>query len=268
MTKLAAAGERLLGGRITASKSLSGGDLSALLLVTMEDGRKAVLKGGPAPRTEGSMLEVIAKTGAPAPAVLAVDDDVLAIEWLASDDSLQRAWGSLGAVLKTLHADEGPDYGWPEPYAFGPVAIDNRPAADWPSFFAERRLMVHAAHIPEDLARRIEGLCSNLTDRLPKTPYASLLHGDCWSGNILVSKGCVTGLIDPASYYGDREVDLAMLHLFASPGPAFTEAYGSLAPGFEERRAIYTLWPALVHLRLFGSGYRRLVERLLAMLSV
>ena len=261
---LRTAGERLLTGRISASKALSGGDLSELFLVTMEDGRKAVLKGGPKPRTEAAMLEAISDSGAPAPAVLGVDDEALAIEWLASDKDWQTAWGSLGRALKTLHARTGADYGWPDSYAFSHVAIDNRPAGDWPRFFAERRLMVHVPNIPTDLARRIEKLCSALDDRLPKTPRASLLHGDCWSGNILVSKGRVTGLIDPACFYGDGEVDLAMLHLFASPGPAFHEAYGALAQGFEERRAIYTLWPALVHLRLFGSGYRRLVERLLA----
>jgi hypothetical protein len=44
---------------------------------------------------------------------------------------------------------------------------------------------------------------------------------------------------------------------------AFYEAYGLLEPGHDERTAIYRLWPALVHLRLFGAGYRPMVERLL-----
>ena len=29
---------------------------------------------------------------------------------------------------------------------------------------------------------------------------------------------------------------------------------------FETRRAVYSLWPALVHFRLFGSGYRAMIE--------
>jgi fructosamine-3-kinase len=79
----------------------------------------------------------------------------------------------------------------------------------------------------------------------------------------LVAGDQVSGLIDPACYHGHTEVDLAMLGLFDQPDAAFYEAYGSLEPGHDERTTIYRLWPALVHLRLFGAGYRPMVERLL-----
>ena len=38
-------------------------------------------------------------------------------------------------------------------------------------------------------------------------------------------------------------------------------------PGWRERRAAYQLFPALVHLRLFGAGYAGMVERLLSRLG-
>jgi fructosamine-3-kinase len=98
---------------------------------------------------------------------------------------------------------------------------------------------------------------------LPAHPDAALLHGDLWGGNILVAQGRVTALIDPACYYGHAEIALAMLCLFDHPDPAFTGAYGAAAPGQADRRPIYQLFPALVHLRLFGQAYRGLVERLL-----
>ena len=79
----------------------------------------------------------------------------------------------------------------------------------------------------------------------------------------MVAGDRVSGLIDPACYHGHTEVDLAMLGLFDQPDAAFYEAYGLLEPGHDERTAIYRLWPALVHLRLFGAGYRPMVERLL-----
>jgi fructosamine-3-kinase len=79
----------------------------------------------------------------------------------------------------------------------------------------------------------------------------------------LVAGDRVSGLIDPACYHGHTEVDLAMLGLFDQPDAAFYEAYGLLEPGHDERTAIYRLWPALVHMRLFGAGYRPMVERLL-----
>jgi fructosamine-3-kinase len=55
-----------------------------------------------------------------------------------------------------------------------------------------------------------------------------------------------------------------MLTLFDHPSSDFNNAYGPLEPGHEERLTIYRLWPALVHLRLFGSGYRSMVERFLS----
>jgi fructosamine-3-kinase len=102
-----------------------------------------------------------------------------------------------------------------------------------------------------------------MADLLPAAPPPALLHGDLWGGNILVNDGKLAALIDPACYHGDREVDLAMLALFGEPPPSFWESYGELEPGWEERRALYQLFPALVHLRLFGASYGSLVDRLL-----
>ena len=186
------------------------------------------------------------------------------LEVLPSGGALSRAWASLGSVLAVLHATEGERYGWTEDYAFGPVAIENGWSEDWPRFWAERRLLTHIPHLPAALAHRVEALASALPGRLPRRPRPALLHGDLWGGNVLVSGDAVSGFIDPACYYGHVEVDFAMLSLFDSPPPAFYQAYGAVDADFRERQPIYQLWPALVHLRLFGSGYRTLVERLLA----
>jgi fructosamine-3-kinase len=70
-------------------------------------------------------------------------------------------------------------------------------------------------------------------------------------------------MIDPACYHGHAEVDLAMLELFGAPPKAFWQGYGPEEPGRAERRAIYQLFPALVHFRLFGAGYQSMVARLL-----
>ena len=263
MSGLAGHGAALLGGMLARTESVHGGDLSDVLKITLTDGREAIVKGGPAPLTEAEMLRAIAVAGAPAPDVLAMDEDALVMEALPARGSPSHAWASLGSVLAKLHAATGPHYGWCEDYAFGSVAILNARANDWPSFWAERRLLNNLPHLPSNLARRIEALAGRLANRLPADPPAALLHGDLWGGNILVDGDRISGLIDPACYYGHCEVDLAMLTLFDRPGTAFYEAYGPLDPGHEERLNIYKLWPALVHLRLFGDGYRPLVERLL-----
>ncbi|HTZ71192.1 MAG TPA: fructosamine kinase family protein [Acetobacteraceae bacterium] len=263
MSGLAAAAAGLLGGVVRRQAKLAGGDLSQVVRVTFEDGRAVVVKGGPAPRTEAAMLRAIWASGAPAPEVLAVNDAVLVLEALPGDGRLADGWPSLGRALRQLHATGGDRYGWAKDYAFGSVLIENRWAEDWPQFFAERRLLPHLPHLPASLARRVEALAADLANRLPLRPMPSLLHGDCWGGNVLVADGRVAGLIDPACYYGHNEVDLAMLALFDQPPPEFYKAYGVDGAAIAGRRAIYQLWPALVHVRLFGDPYVSLVERLL-----
>ena len=96
----------------------------------------------------------------------------------------------------------------------------------------------------------------------PPEPPARL-HGDLWSGNVLAGRDGRPRVVDPAAYGGHREVDLAMLRLFGSPGPRFLAAYeevAPLAPGHEERVALYQLFPLLVHAVLFGGGYGSSVE--------
>jgi fructosamine-3-kinase len=182
MNKLAEIGAALIGGAIHHVEAIHGGDLSEILRIALADGRDAIVKNGPAPKTEAAMLRAIAASGAPAPAVLAVSDEALVIELLPTGGSLSKAWASLGLVLARLHAKSGARYGWPTDYAFGPVAIANGWTEDWPRFWAERRLLVHLAHLPSALARRVEALAADLPNRLPARPTPALLHGDLWGG--------------------------------------------------------------------------------------
>ncbi|MER0237686.1 fructosamine kinase family protein [Fulvimarina sp. MAC8] len=268
MNALAEEGARLLGGALAGYRSFGGGSLSQLMSIELEDRRIAIVKGGPSPQAEARMLKAIGESGAPAPTVFGAGDTAFVMEVMSAGGSLSDAWGSIGSAVRSLHAATGDRYGWDCDFAFGAVEIKNARSDDWPRFWAENRLLNNCPHISTELARRLERLSDTIADRLPTKPKASLLHGDLWSGNVLVSGSEISALIDPACYYGHNEVDLAMLHLFGSPSAAFYEAYRELEPGYEERRAIYTLWPVLVHLRLFGSGYRGHVERLLDELGI
>jgi fructosamine-3-kinase len=267
MNDLGRRGAALLGGSIADVTGMGGGSLSQIVRLRLTDGREAIVKTGPAPRTEAAMLRAIKAAGAPAPDVLAADDAVLVLSVVDDTGSVSSAWSDLGRVLATLHAAVGPRYGWDCDYAFGPVAIVNTWTDDWPSFWGEHRLVNNARFVGNGLAKRLEALTVDLPNRLPKHPPPSLLHGDLWGGNVLAAHGKISGLIDPACYYGDGLVDVAMLQMFDAPPPAFFSAYGKTEAGHRERLLIYRLWPALVHLRLFGSGYRPLVERLLSELG-
>ncbi len=253
-----------LGVAVESGGALGGGDLSQVLSATTADGRRLVLKRGGPLRAEARMLEAIAATGCPAPEVLLVEDDILVMTRLAEGRPPSAAGhAEAGEAIARLHAATAEEYGWPEDHAFGPVPCPAGRTRDWPLFWAERRLLAWPGRLPAALARRLDQLAARLPELLPARPPASLLHGDLWSGNVLFD-GEFSGVIDPACYHGDAEVDLAMLTLFGSPRPAFRDGYGALAPGWAERRPVYQLWPALVHLRLFGAGYRPMVERLLS----
>lgn len=257
----------VLGEAPITARTLHGGDLSEVTWLTFDSGLRAVAKEGSLVDRETRMLQAIAATGAPAPAVLGQHADVLFIEALEETSPTVRNWEALGASLRCLHANTGAQYGWSEDYAFGPIGISNKPMGTWWRFWAERRLLLPSKNVPLPMMQRLERLCVRLDGLLPTAPPAALLHGDIWVGNALFGPDGTAHLIDPACYYGDPEVDLAMLHLFARPPEAFSHAYGPLAPGWETRRPIYQLWPALVHLRLFGSGYLGMVEQRLSALG-
>jgi len=243
---------------------LAGGDLSEVLLVPRPDGIPVVAKGGPSIATEAAMLRALAGAGVPVPAVEGELEGVLLLEHVANDGVFSaNSWADIGAGLYRLHDRAGEAYGWPADYALGTVALDNRESLDWPRFWGEQRLVAAARLLDRPWRERIERLAARLGDLLPAAPAPAFLHGDLWTGNILVRDGRLAALIDPACYFGDVEVDLAMLCLFSTPPVEFWKAYGAADPGREARLPLYQLFPALVHLRLFGAAYAPMVERLL-----
>ncbi|MHA6343995.1 fructosamine kinase family protein [Roseivivax sp. CAU 1761] len=257
----------VFGAAPVEQRPLSGGDLSEIAYLKLDDGREMVVKTGPVVDVEARMLSALALLRAPVPRVIHAEAGLICLEHLEQVPPARDAWREFGQALAQLHSWDGAGYGWQEDYAFGQVAIANTTTPDWPAFWAERRLLAAPEALPPDLAPRIERLAARLADHLPREPRAALLHGDLWSGNLLFTPdGAV--MIDPACYHGHAEVDLAMLTLFGQPDEAFWRGYGRPEPGWEERQPIYQLWPALVHLRLFGGGYHAMVAGLLDRIGV
>ena len=247
---------------------LSGGDLSEVLLARRADGRLTVAKGGAAVPTEAQMLRAIAGAGVPAPAVEGEHENVLLLEYIPNDRVFSAAaWGDIGAALRRLHGHVEERYGWPVDYRIGTIELDNRQGRDWPAFWGAQRLASTASMLDKPWRQRVDRVVARLPEILPARPPAAFLHGDLWGGNFLVAEGRLAALIDPACYHGHAEVDLAMLTLFDGPPDSFWDAYGALEPGWRERRAAYQLFPALLHLRLFGPSYGGMVDRLLSALG-
>jgi fructosamine-3-kinase len=259
---------RLAGVPEDEVERLAGGDLSEVLLLPRLDGGEVVAKGGPVVGTEAAMLRVLQGAGIAVPKVEAEYGDVLFLEHVANDAIFSpAAWRDIGRYLAAMHRHTAAQYGWPSDYRLGTVELDNRERTDWPGFWGQQRLAATAAVLDRPWRDRVERLVHHISELLPAAPPPSLLHGDLWSGNILVANGALAALIDPACYYGDAEVDLGMLALFDDPPNELWDAYGTLSDDWHRRRPVYQLFPALVHLRLFGATYGPMVDRLLRMIG-
>jgi fructosamine-3-kinase len=173
-------------------------------------------------------------------------------------------YAALGRMLARTHGSIGKRFGWRRENYIGSTPQRNRPAEDWKAFWREQRLEPQL-----ELARRnghridIGDVCDVLDGHQPPP---SLVHGDLWSGNVGFLEDGSPVLFDPAVYYGDREVDLAMTELFGGFPPAFYSAYGPLPAGYEKRKHLYNLYHLLNHLNLFGGGYLAQVNATLGLL--
>lgn len=162
-------------------------------------------------------------------------------------------FSALGRMLAHVHHFHGTSYGWKRDGYIGSTAQRNAQSGNWKTFWREQRLEPQL-----ELARRngyridIASVCDLLDGHAPP---ASLVHGDLWNGNVAFLPDGSPVLFDPAVYYGDREVDLAMTELFGGFAPAFYSAYGALPAGYETRKHLYNLYHLLNHLNLFGGGY-------------
>ncbi|MEM1442219.1 MAG: fructosamine kinase family protein, partial [Verrucomicrobiota bacterium] len=167
----------------------------------------------------------------------------------------------LGERLAALHEVKAPDnlFGATFDNYIGATPQSNRQHSEWADFFIEERLQpqFRFAEARGKRFAREEELLSEVHSHLATLSVApSLLHGDLWGGNVGFLDTSEPVLFDPASYYGDRETDLAFTKMFGGFSPAFYEAYRSIHPELEPvREVIYNLYHLLNHFHLFGGGY-------------
>ncbi|TMX45840.1 fructosamine kinase family protein [Vibrio sp. Hep-1b-8] len=174
-----------------------------------------------------------------------------------------------GQQIAALHQwGEQQEYGFDQDNFIGATIQPNKWDRKWSRFFAEQRIGWQLQLMQEkginlvDINDFTQLIQTRLANHQPKP---SLLHGDLWHGNVASS---VFGPIcyDPASYWGDRECDIAMTELFGGFQPEFYQGYESNLPldiSYSERKDIYNLYHLLNHYNQFGGHYLDQSEKMI-----
>ena len=201
------------------------------------------------------------------PKVIGFSDYFLILSFIPVVDSKFSFWKNLGIQLAELHKIRQKDFGFYEDNFIGraPQKNKNPNHFDWPDFFWKNRIEHKLNSLFEknkfqlkkesylELKNKVYQTLSN------HSCHPSIVHGDLWRGNVLCDSKQQAFLIDPAVYYGDREVDLAMTECFGGFSSIFHETYRKVYPlseGYEKRKHIYNLFHILNHFVIFGDNYK------------
>jgi fructosamine-3-kinase len=213
------------------------------------------------------------------------DSAYLVLEWLEMSSGNPKSWEEMGRKLALMHkwnppqsplakgeSQEGSQggFGWKMNNTIGSTPQINTWTENWAEFYAKHRLGYQfqlgrrrGGHFP--LEKELLAAIPELLDEHEVQP--SLVHGDLWGGNA----GCMVSgeavIFDPATYFGDREVDIAMTELFGGFPSAFYKGYNEVFPldaGYEKRKTLYNLYHIVNHFNLFGGSYESQANNMVA----
>lgn len=187
----------------------------------------------------------------------------LLLEWLEKGSPSQTMWEDFGSALATMHKQPQPYFGLEEDNYIGSLKQKNSPHDEWHSFYTECRIMPLVKILFNSGSYSLADMnnagffCKSLNNIFPEE-LPALLHGDLWAGNFLICSSGNASILDPAVYFGHREMDIGMTKLFGGFDHHFYKAYNETHPlekGWEKRLEVTQLYPLLVHAVLFGGHY-------------
>jgi fructosamine-3-kinase len=267
--------------------TLAGGSINTTLLLTLRDGRKAVLKITPhrvdrAYADEAHQLELMRQAGVPVPAVYAMHAgslespfSYLLMEYVdgvdlnaakgrctpEAFDALQR---ELAETLLRLHATSSTH--------FMRASRQDVPKFEtWAAFYRHVFDAIwHEVEKGNVLPIKPRKCVAKLHDRLDRLLVCDgpprLLHWDVWATNLLAKpngdgRWHLSAMLDPNCKFGCPEAELAYLDLFHTATPVFMKTYQQEkklpAEYHSVRKPIYQLYSLLNHVRLFGNQYEK-----------
>lgn len=187
----------------------------------------------------------------------------LLLEWIERGIRDHDFWKKFGEQMAQLHHITNEHFGFYEDNYMGSLPQSNTFTSSWIDFFIDNRLkpQIELATDKHLLQKNHITPFENLFKKLGSvfnTEKPSLLHGDLWSGNFMCNEQSLPLLIDPAVYFGHRSIDPGMTTLFGGFDKVFYDSYNyhyPLPANYREQWELCNLYPLLIHLNLFGSGY-------------
>ncbi len=214
------------------------------------------------------------------PEVFSDSDNYILISYLENNNKQpDRTKEDLLDAIISMHKITDKNYGFDFDTQIGGLRQKNKRGDNWIEFYREKRLgyiyELISKKDPMDrtINNKIDLLLKNLENRLPNKPKASLLHGDLWEGNILFNNFSFVGFIDPGSFYGHNELEVAYLRWFNPKfiDKEFLEKYNNLISidkNFLEYEPIYQLYYSLLNVHLWDRIYINDVKRLLDQIKI
>jgi len=259
--------------KITNVESISGGDINEAYRFDA-DGSTLFVKVNSLSlldmlETEAKGLDLL-RSQSPfnVPSVIGVfalkEKACMVMDFVESTKKVDYYWANFGRSLANMHQCTASAFGLDHNNYIGSLPQENTQMETWEDFFITKRLipLISLASTKELLnieeVGAFEPMIKAISNGIFPIEPPALLHGDLWSGNLMVNERGQPVLIDPAVYYGHREMDLAMTQLFGGFNKDYFYPYHEIYPleqGWQQRLQVCNVYPLLVHLILFGRKY-------------